>query len=365
MDSLHANRVALNRLPVAVVIPAYNSERFIEEAIASIRAQTALPAEIIVVDDGSSDRTAAIARALGATVHCQVNGGPGAARNTAIRSTCQPWIAFLDADDVWESAKLEAQWMAVRACPDIGAVFTDFVEFDAGGTLGGTFLSSKAHYWAMKRVAVGPCVLRCDAESLRQQFLEGNFIAPSTMLVRRDLLLQIGLFDTALSHMEDRDCWLRLLAVSTMAVVERSLVRIRIHDSNLTHDKFRTAVAGILLTERILANPTKYPPGTAEEYRKTRHLWHLGAGRFAEERGDLKQARRYCLQAWRFGGGPLPLALAVLCYLPAPVRHVVRAVGRRLYPAARRGHRRPEAPVDSKGELQASRTRDRTKSTAR
>ncbi|MGH7383812.1 MAG: glycosyltransferase family 2 protein [Candidatus Rokuibacteriota bacterium] len=348
--SLDPNRVASNRLPVAVVIPAYNSERFIEEAIASVRAQTAQPAEIIVVDDGSSDRTAASACALGAAVHRQPNGGPGAARNTAIRSTGQPWIAFLDADDVWEPTKLEAQWMAVRACPDVGAIFTDFVEFDAEGTLGGMFLSSKAHYRAMKRVAVAPDVLHCDAESLRRQFLQGNFIAPSTMLVRRDLLVQIGLFDTALSHMEDRDCWLRLLAVSTMAVVERSLARIRIHDSNLTHDKFRAAVAGILLTERILTNPTNYPPGTAEHYRNTRYLWHLGAGRLAEERGDLRQARRYCLQAWRFGGGPLPVALAVLCFLPAPVRHVIRALGRRLHPSpARPAHRSPEVPVVSKG----------------
>jgi len=62
--------------------------------------------------------------------------------------------------------------------------------------------------------------------------------------------------------------------------------------------------------------------------------------------------------------GPLAQALGPVL-LPAPVRHVVRVVGRRLYPPARRGHRRREAPVDSKGELLASRTRDRTKSTAR
>lgn len=316
----------MHSLPVAVVIPAYNAQRFIEEAVESVRAQTAPAAEIIVVDDGSTDRTAAIARATGATVCSQPNQGPGAARNTAIRSTCQPWIAFLDADDVWAPQKLEAQWVAVRASPDVGAVFTDFMEFNAEGSLGGTFFSQKAHYWGIKRTAVAPGVLVCDAESLRQQFLEGNFIAPSTMLVRRDLLLQIGLFDTALSHMEDRDCWLRLLAVSTMAVVERPLVRTRIHESNLTHDKFRTSVAGILLTERILANPMKYPPGTAERYRKDRHLWHLGAGRFAEEHGNLKQARQYYLQAWRFGGGLRPFALAVLSYLSAPVRRVVRAV---------------------------------------
>lgn len=348
MHRLHESRPSHQPLPIAVVIPAYNSERFIDEAIDSIRAQTARPAEIIVVDDGSSDRTAALARARRVTVHRQANSGAGAARNTAIRSTRQPWVAFLDADDVWESSKLEAQWAAVRACPDIGAVFTDFVEFGAAAASGESFLQSKAHYREMKRIPVAPGVLRCDVDSLRQQFLKGNFIAPSTMLVRRDLLLQVGLFHPGLSHMEDRDCWLRLLTVSTMAVVERSLARIRIHDSNLTHDKVRTELAGILLAERILANPAQYPPGTAEEYRKTRHVWHLGAGRWAEERGDLRTARRYCLQAWRFGGGPLPLALAILCCLPMPMHRAVRAMGRRLHrPSEAAGAHRTPTPTKS------------------
>lgn len=337
MHRLHTNGGA-DPLPVAVVIPAYNCDRFIEEAIASIRAQTHQPAEIIVVDDGSTDRSGALARARGAIVHHQENRGPGAARNTAIQATSQPWVAFLDADDVWEPSKLEAQWLALRACPDIGAVITDFVEFDAAGTQRRTFLTSKPHYRAIERSPVAPGILRCDAASFRQQFLKGNFIAPSTMLVRRDLLLQIGLFDPALSHMEDRDCWLRLLTVATVAVVERPLVRVRIHESNLTHDKFRTNVAGILLTERILASPTRYPPGTAEQYRNTQHVWHLGAGRFAEERGDLKTARRYYLQACRLGGGLLPFALAILSCLPLPLRRAVRAMTGRRPSAPPRAH---------------------------
>ncbi len=314
------------RLPVAVVIPAYNAERFIWEALASVRTQTARPAEVIVVDDGSIDRTAAVARGAGATVLAQRNMGVAAARNTAIRSTWRPWIAFLDADDIWEPQKLEAQWAAIRACPDVGAVFTDFTEFDGDGPVGGRFLSRKAHYWSIRRAEVAPGVVRCDPESLCQQFLEGNFIAPSTMIIRRDLLLQVGLFDPALSHLEDRDCWLRLLAVSTMAVVERPLVWSRIHEANLTNDHLRANVAGILLTERILANSAKYPPATAERYREERFLWHLNAGRFAEEEGNLRQARRYFLEAWRFGGGLRPLALAALSCLPDPVRSLARDI---------------------------------------
>jgi glycosyltransferase involved in cell wall biosynthesis len=93
---------------VAVVIPAYNAGQFIGEALDSVSAQTARPSEVIVVDDGSTDRTAAVARSRGVTLLTQPNRGVAAARNLAIRATGQHWIAFLDADDVWEPGKLEA-----------------------------------------------------------------------------------------------------------------------------------------------------------------------------------------------------------------------------------------------------------------
>jgi GT2 family glycosyltransferase len=158
-------------------------------------------------------------------------------------------------------------------------------------------------------------------------------MTPSTVLVRRDLLLRVGLFDPSLPHLEDRDCWLRLLAVSArVAVVERPLMRSRIHQANLSHDQLEHNEAGILLVERVLSNPAKYPSGAAERYRKERPAWHLNAGRFAEERGMIRQARRHYLQAWRFGGGLLPLALAVLSYFPAPIRRVARTIRHLLLP---------------------------------
>jgi hypothetical protein len=148
------------------------------------------------------------------------------------------------------------------------------------------------------------------------------------MLVRRDLLFQVGLFDPALPPVEDRDCWLRLLSVSTMAVVERSLMRSRLHEFNLSHDYFRWNAAATLLTERILTNPAKYPPAVIERYRKEGARWPLNAGRLADHAGKPRQARHYYLQAWRWGGGLRPLALAALSYLPAPVRFGVRGAAR-------------------------------------
>jgi glycosyltransferase involved in cell wall biosynthesis len=319
--------ILVDPLPIAVVIPAHNAERFLKDALESIRGQTVRPAEIILVDDGSSDATAAIGFAHQVTVISQPQMGHAAARNTGIRATSQPWIAFLDADDVWETDKLEAQWVAVQTCSDVGIVATDFSEFDADGSRSTSFLSGKVHYQRIKRTQVAPSVVCCDPESLREEFWEGNFMTPSATLIRRDLLLRAGLFDPSLPHLEDRDCWLRLFTVSArVAVVERPLMRSRIHQDNLSHDQLEHNEAGIMLTERILSNPTKYPSGAADRYRKERPAWHLNAGRFAEERGMIRQARRYYFQAWRFGGGLLPLALTVLSYAPAPMRRVVRTI---------------------------------------
>src|SRR3954447_14425882 len=93
---------------VSVVIPAFNAERFVGEAVQSVMAQTLLPVDIVVVDDGSTDRTAELAAAVDPTVQVvrTPNRGVAAARNTGARRARGSVIAFLDADDVWLPTKL-------------------------------------------------------------------------------------------------------------------------------------------------------------------------------------------------------------------------------------------------------------------
>src|ERR1035438_4421395 len=101
-------------MKISVVIPAYNAASFLPRCLKSVFAQTLKPEEVIVVDDGSSDNSAALAEELGAKViRCQ-NGGPAAARNAGIHSTSSDWIAFLDADDMWAPKKLERQVVLIR-----------------------------------------------------------------------------------------------------------------------------------------------------------------------------------------------------------------------------------------------------------
>jgi glycosyltransferase involved in cell wall biosynthesis len=110
---------------VGLVMPAWNAEAFVGEAIDSVLAQTHRIADIVVVDDGSSDRTAEIARAFGAPVRVvsQTNSGVGAARNTGVRLVRGDWIAFLDADDLLTPRAIEARLEAVREDPQLQLVF--------------------------------------------------------------------------------------------------------------------------------------------------------------------------------------------------------------------------------------------------
>jgi glycosyltransferase involved in cell wall biosynthesis len=114
-----------------VVIPCYNAARFLGETLASVLGQTAPPAEVIVVDDGSQDESAAVAVAFGPPVRVvrQENQGECAARNRGIDEARGDWIAFLDADDVWEPRKLELQLRALEGQQGVACVHTGFYLF--------------------------------------------------------------------------------------------------------------------------------------------------------------------------------------------------------------------------------------------
>ncbi|MBS0232028.1 MAG: glycosyltransferase family 2 protein [Proteobacteria bacterium] len=118
----------------SVIIPAYNSEAFIADAIRSVRFQTVAPSEIIVVDDGSTDRTADIVAHMSADVRLirQENKGSGEATNTALRAVTTNMIAGLDSDDIWLPHKMETQLREFQSNPDLAACFARTRQFHDG-----------------------------------------------------------------------------------------------------------------------------------------------------------------------------------------------------------------------------------------
>jgi glycosyltransferase involved in cell wall biosynthesis len=196
---------------ISVVIPAYNAERYVLQAIDSVVRQSHAAFEILVIDDGSTDRSGEVARSYPDSrvrVVRQPNAGPAAARNHGVQLARGELLAFLDADDLWEPRKLELQWEALRAAPIPAMAFGDLVE------------------------------VRGPVDRLGTEFLACRDVirAPSvgTLLVRSSDFRRVGLFDTRWQVGEFIDWYARARDLGLEEVlVPEVLLKRRLHDDNL------------------------------------------------------------------------------------------------------------------------------------
>ncbi len=183
---------------VSVVIPAHNYAHYLPGAIASVLAQTHRALEVIIVDDGSTDDTrAVVAKDRDPRVRYlwQQNAGLSAARNTGIHAARMPFVAFLDADDCWLPDLLTAVvGQFVLMAPEFALVATNCARIDADGN---------------------PVEMRRFSEELDRELTARDFVLrnrplSSSIVVRRDVFVRHGGFDTSLRSSEDRDMWIRL-----------------------------------------------------------------------------------------------------------------------------------------------------------
>ncbi len=212
----------MTEMRVSAVITAYNSEPFLEEAIDSVLKQSKPMDEIIVVDDGSTDRTRQIAERFdgrGVRYIYQTNQGAGAARNRGVRETNGDLIAFLDADDTWLEGKTRLQFDYLTMHPDVALV------------------SGFRYWWHIPR---NECWLSGEFSKsmaeLRREILVRNMIGnPSAVMLRRSEILAVGLFDENIRWGQDWDLWIRMTRRANAAVIPEPLIVYRWHESNLSH----------------------------------------------------------------------------------------------------------------------------------
>ncbi|HLV01181.1 MAG TPA: glycosyltransferase, partial [Acidobacteriota bacterium] len=218
---------------VSVIIPCFNSARFVAEAVNSVLKQTRPPDEIIVVDDGSTDDTADVLNRFKGQISYirQENRGPSTARNTGIQAATGELICFLDADDIWLPEKLERQLDFITQNLDVGLLFTDEEEIEAasGRVLQPSLLSSRKRFER-------PNLPGYVSNAVEQLLLE-NFIPTSTVMTRRSCLKVSGLFDEKLQVSEDRDLWTRLAANFPVAVLPEVLAVKRVHSDNISSNQ--------------------------------------------------------------------------------------------------------------------------------
>lgn len=294
---------------ISVGMPAYNAERWIGETLETVLGQTSPAEEIIVVDDGSTDQTAAVARSFGDPVRVvrQSNGGPSAAYNRAFAEATTDYVAMCPADDLWEPSKLEWQRAALAADPRIDVA--------CGG----------ARTFGLEQIDFprSSCTGMCNPETLRRELYDVDLIAAPTAVVRRELHARLGAFREDLAC-EDYEFWLRALrARANFFFDPRLMVHLRMHGGNLSsqalamwemnhriHRMYADDVADSALVERTLARDLR-----------TIGRCRLGLGRHDDARRAYRASLRYERR---------PSAAAWLLALSAPASGMaVRAVNAR------------------------------------
>jgi glycosyltransferase involved in cell wall biosynthesis len=289
------NRVA----PVTVVIPAHNAARFLPVTLDSVQQQTSVPEAVVVVDDGSTDGTADVARSFGVTVVQQQQRGPGAARNRAIEMATSEYVAFLDADDWYAPDKLERS-VAVLDRLDAACLATD-AWIVRGDRIEGRKNQNRDV----------PAVLTME------RLLQGSPIICSSVVARTAAVRAAGAFDEHpdLIATEDFDLWVRMAQVEPIAYASEPLTFYRVHAGSLSaNTRFLRGL------DRILDRVAAQNVGEAHFQNLVRRrraevrldlAWDLlSAGRRAEARTLIDEAARLA-RTWK------GLRMKLRCLLPA------------------------------------------------
>jgi cellulose synthase/poly-beta-1,6-N-acetylglucosamine synthase-like glycosyltransferase len=272
---------------VSVVIPAYNAAATITRALGSVFGQTVPATEIIVVDDGSTDATAAVVGefAPAVTLIQQPNGGVGAARNRGVEAARGEWIAFLDADDAWRPAKLERQLRETGDVPRLGLLGCRAMRKD------GTPVPTELGF---------------------DDLWERNDLITSAVLVRRRAIEELGGFWVGRSC-EDYHFWLRLAAAGwTIRNVPEELVAYTPAAESLSQ-RIESFTAAEIACLRDIAARVRMPAWRLRRRLRSAGITHCLAAVHAR---DLALARRFALRLLRHGPTPASLRAVLVAFTP-------------------------------------------------
>lgn len=266
---------------VSVIIPAYNAMQYLPTTLDSVLQQIFTNFEVLIVNDGSSDSIGEWAGALtDARVRLitQTNQGVSSARNTGISSAQGEYVAFLDADDLWEPMYLERQVNYLENHPQVGVVYTWTRLIDELGHPTNRIFASHAQ------------------GMIWQELLEKDVISTgSSAMVRRICLDDVGGFDTVLTHAEDLELWLRIARKYKFGVVKEVLTSYRQHPYNTTKSRDKMLHGLRTVFEKAFAVVP-----LDDLYRRNRAYacLFLGFAWLAIDDGNVKQASAYRRQAF-------------------------------------------------------------------
>lgn len=279
---------------VAVIIPAHNAMAYLPEALTSVLNQTYQNFEVLIVDNGSEDGIKSWYAQLGEAVrtkvrlYFQVNQGTCWARNTGIAATRSPYVAFLDADDIWLPQKLERQVALLERNPEISLVYC----------------------WSATINSMGAPLGRIYAERLKDNVWAGLLVrnvisTPSAVLVRRSCLDEVGGFDTTLfAYIEDKDLWLRIARSHQLMTMPEVLVQKRRHPFSMSNHWSAMEKASYQVIDKALWSPPfELSDRTLRVLRRKSYAEvnrHMAWKPLQTEAINVRTSLGYLIKAWRY-----------------------------------------------------------------
>lgn len=272
---------------VSVIIPVYNGERFIGEAIESVLAQTYRDFELIVVDDGSEDQTAQKAKQYGDKLIYlyQPNSGVAKARNLGHARSAGEYLAFLDADDRWYPKMLETQVQAMDANPHVGLVYSDVDIIDEDGKiLQEQYLTRRARRKKPIYSVIG----------------NHGIPFPSASLKRRDIFEKAGCFDVSFYQGgEDVLLWAKMYRLADFLWLPQSLAQRRVQQHQISHARKRRLEADLMASNKLWTFFADEPDRQTDLLVTYARLWSREGQRLVRE-GDLKLGRECFRRSFRY-----------------------------------------------------------------
>ncbi len=232
---------------ISVIIPTYNRADLVVQAVESVLAQSLAPQEIIVVDDGSTDDTLAKLAAFQNEIKVirQKQRGVSAARNFGIQNAKEEWLAFLDSDDLWKSKKLERQG------EELGKNSAAVCYTDEEWRKNGQWKNQKKIHKKYGGQIYQYCLPLC-------------IISPSSVLLHKNVIDKIGLFDESLPACEDYDYWLRMSRCFTVLYIPERLIVKRAGEWEQLSNQHSLDRYRIIVLHNILTQPL-----SKDDYEKT------------------------------------------------------------------------------------------------
>jgi glycosyltransferase involved in cell wall biosynthesis len=330
----HANL----RHEVAVIIPCYNAARYLARALDSVFAQTYHDYCVYVIDDGSNDDTAAVLQSYAGRIISlkQEHSGQSKARNHGIRLSESPYVAFLDADDEWLPEKLERQVTVLREAPSKGMIYSDCFTSGNGRSAGSYF----------ERIGTP------TGGRVFERFLKTCPVYTPTVIVRRECLLDVGLFDETLPAGEDYNLWLRIAAHWEVEVIPEVLAIRHVTPGSLSRTTSRELVASNVITvfEKLLETCPDLTPQERRALQVAIGWRYCAYGSYLLARGESRRSREQFLKSWRYGVHDWhPIAGIGLGFLPQHTSLVLQNIYKSL--KASRPQRmsiRNHDPIDEK-----------------